>query len=880
MNECENNISSPRQKLAASGFLWILAGLSFLVYPLAVFPPALHIGPAVLFNLVHTVSIPGAVLLGLMAIPVLFFLPWRLPRPLMWAVAAFAVMLLVNVPGEVEQLNAFFLLFAYIAIPLAAAVLLAYGYLDIWRMSIWAGLLWGLQIVLGGIALYRGMEPVGTAGNINWMAGLLLMLSPWVVFGFFDIARRWVPHRKTAMVMAAAVWFAPTAVILHHCQSRAAWLAIGLLPAALIVVRMRRRLHKIVAMGLLVAAAVGCLVVAYVHFPGRLLQVVEKDVRLPLWTGTGVMVAKHPLLGVGPGEYQKAFTPLRRVSSYQNRLYAADMTVHPHNEALNVGAQLGIPAMLAFLAMLAMAFRSAGRDPLQVCARISAYFAVALSMFDMTLVQPPSSFLGFFFLGLCWPVSVPAHRQGANNEKWPALKTALSGIVVCSTLVILGADLFHDVHMRRGALAESLAYHHMDANRRVKGQAALEDAIGRYKMAVTPFSRIVPYYKISRLSLMLPDAIVQAEDYLHRVAAKDPNFSHVNLLLGQLHLKKGDWAAAEGYFSRECRFYPRSEQAWQNMYAFLVASGQYGRLDTVEALLDDIYRERARQNFGAGGLAAGMEALENSLPGDDPEALRTAGELLDRINHAFTDPLFFSIARGRSWPPAFVDKGFTVLDAASWRLRRALHAAMQEDLGPLPAAPPAVVSWFSGHIAIEPQGQPAFPLGVWNRRAGNALSVYLLFSMACELNRYPSIICTDGEGQPVRAYLFARQPADGTTGRGDPGGVDIFEVDLSASGCRPVALSDFRNRFQWRSGRTFAYFHTTDYFLRNQILGSVVQEETPWMPHRPPSGRLLELFALTGTVPPPPSFLARFCFDGHILRHLADIDALGLQQAR
>jgi tetratricopeptide (TPR) repeat protein len=881
MTSAQNRLLSIWQDAPAKCFLWALVWLCFFVYPLAVFPPVLKVGQTVLFNLTHTISVPGTVLLGLLAVPVLLFLDWRLGRLFLWALIIFVIMLLVNIPGEMEYLDEFVILIGYVTIPLASAVLLAHGYVSFKKMAVWASVLWGLQILLGSLSLYRQMEPVGTPGNINWMAGLLLLLSPWVIWYFYQFTHRKIPNRIAAMVLAVSAWLAPTLFILYHCHSRSAWLALCLFPPAMVMIRLRRLVHKALVLGLLALIGLGCMLSAYIYFPVRLLQVMETDVRVPLWTGTAVMIAKHPL-GVGAGTYQEAFAPLRRVSSYQNRLFAADMTVHPHNEILNVGAQLGIPAMLAFCVMLAAVFRHAVFDPLQMCARMSAFFAVMLSMFDMLLVQPPTSFMGFFFMGLCWPVSKPGPPVKDRVRSWVAPKILVSALVIIAMLIFGILDLSHDFHMRQGELAESKAYSHMDANAPDKGQAYLGAAISHFQEGAIPFSQRIPYYKIGRLSLMLPEKADQAQTYLDRVAAGDPNFSHLNLLYGQLYLKKGDLAAAEMYFSRECEFYPRSERAWQNMYTFATAAGLYTRLDPIDTLLGDIYRERARQNFGDQGLSSRQIDFGKHVFHENPtRALAVANALVDRINHNFTDPLLMELTRGQPWPATFFKDGFNVMDAAGWRLRYTLFSDLHKEFGSLPVDPVELVSWYTGTISIQGSDPSTFPLGVWNQRGGSVLPAYLLFSMVCELNQYASIICTDAMGQPSHAFVFVKQSQSGQPllensekSEMNHHGFKIFRVDLMSAICKPVSWVNFNADFEWKIGRTLVYYPVTDYFLRNQILGAITKEETPWLPRHPPSKRLLDLFAITRSAPPSPSLLRHFCYDGHIRQHLARIHAL------
>ncbi len=862
------SINNARQT-AARSFLGAMVFLCFFVYPLGIFPPTLKIGQTIFFNLNYNITIPGTIILSLLAVPILLFFNWRLNRLVLTAVMVFSVMLLWNMPRDLEYLDEFLMLTGYVTIPIAAAILLKTGHLTLNRIAGWASALWVVEILLGGIALYRQTNPVGTPGNINWMAGLLLMLSPWVIWFFIKTARFWIKNRSMALLLAILVWLVPTTFILYHCHSRTAWLAICLLPPGLAVVRLRRPMHKILLTGILILAGIGCLMAAYLFFPVHLLRVVEKDVRVPLWTGTGVMIVKHPL-GVGSGEYQKHFTPLRRVSSYHHRLYAADMTVHPHNEILNVGAQLGIPALLAFLIMISQIGRSAFKDPLHMCARISGYFIIISAMFDMLLVQPPTNFIGLFILGLCWPIQVGGSHTGLEKPKLLVPKALFSGLIMAGVLIYCAMDFFHDVHMRRGILAEHTAKAYMDLNRHDEARKSQGDAVTMYKKSVNPFSSIIPFYEIGRLSLSLPGNTDQAEAYLNRVAAMDPDFSHLNLLFGRLSLQQRNLAAAQRFFTRECHLYPRSEKAWQNMYTFSAGTSQYDRVVAIDALLGDIYRERARQNLGETGLNAKQEAFAKAMHDGNPtKALEVAEAFLTRINHRFTDPLFLEITKGQA--PSFFFNSFDAADSAMWNLRYTIFSFMEKELGPLPATPRALVSWYTRLIQIQDTLPLTLPAGAWNRRTGSPLSVYLLFAVICELNQTPSIICLDADRQPALAYLFVKNTAPDVPGSENPAAtekiparVTIFCADLQASTCKTVPAADFRQNFRWKPGHTLVYYPPADYFLRNQILGILVNDHAPYLPQHLPSIRLLEIFMMTGTPPPLFPMLKNYCFDKHI----------------
>lgn len=861
------NISvAPGRQIAARIFLWALLFLSFFAYPLGLFPSALRIGNSVFFNLAYSISIPAAAILGLLALPVLLFFRWRLDRLLLSASIVFVIMLLINAPGSLEYADSFLMLLGYVTIPVAAAILLQSGYLSLARFAAWASVLWFVEIILGCIALYRQTEPAGTPGNMNWMAGLLLMLSPWVIYHFIQTGQRLLRNKRAALLLALSTWLFPTSYILYHCHSRAAWLALLLLPAFLTVLRLRRPAYKMIFSAVLIIAALACMAAAYIWFPAPLLRVVEKDIRLPVWTGTGVMIAKHPL-GVGSGLYQKEFTPYRRVSSYQQRLYAADMTVHPHNEILNVGAQLGIPALLAFVLMLSQIGRSAGRDPLQCCARISGYFVVILSMFDMLLVQVPTSFLGFFILGLSWPLQENTADNPSEKSVLFIPKAVAALIISVTALIVCYVDVRQDFYLRRGMIKEETANRYFALDRPDESRALLQNAIRMYGNALSPFNTLIPSYMIGRLSMRLPQQTEQAEIYLKQVAAIDPSFSHLNLLFGQLSLQQHDLAAAEQFFTRECALYPRNEKAWQNIYSFATMMSQYDRSIAIDNHLRDIYCERARQNFGANGLDEKRRSFASALhAGNLSESISLATELLDRIHHHFTDPLFLEMSMEKKWPHAIFSGGFNGLDMTAWRLRAILLNRIEKEVGPLPLSAGELVGWFRRTVEIHKHGALTMPETVWKERAGSSISVYLLFAMLCELNQSPAIICLDQEGMPKHAYLLQKKTEQNSTK------ATIFRVNLLTSDCRAVSAADFKNTFRWIPGQTLVYYPMADFFLRNQILGTLVKEVLVSHPQRPPSVRLLELFTMTGSPPPPLSRITKYCFSGHIQQYRENIE--------
>jgi putative inorganic carbon (HCO3(-)) transporter len=125
----------------------------------------------------------------------------------------------------------------------------------------------------------------------------------------------------------------------------------------------------------------------------------EETGRLQIWTrGVGYML-RHPVFGVGPGNFQSAEGSLSRQAVRQQfgigvRWNAA------HNTLIQIGAETGVPGLLLFLAVIAAAFgalRSAAR------ASVAAREYWRLKNLTQALTAAMIGFLiGAFFLSLAY----------------------------------------------------------------------------------------------------------------------------------------------------------------------------------------------------------------------------------------------------------------------------------------------------------------------------------------------------------------------------------------------------------------------------------------------------------------------------------------------
>jgi len=194
----------------------------------------------------------------------------------------------------------------------------------------------------------NSVEPVATFSLTNSLAGFL---APWLIVSCGVIAGLLQAPRRHWLAIVGAVFIAiAVASCLTLTKSRTAYLAagagIGLLilfggwggwrldwkwPAAIAGVTMALALAGIFAGGL----------------DMEVLSGAPKSVqfRLEYWRSTAAMIADHPLLGCGPGNFQSAYVAYKLPQ-------ASEEIADPHNFLLEAWATTGALGLLALLAVL------------------------------------------------------------------------------------------------------------------------------------------------------------------------------------------------------------------------------------------------------------------------------------------------------------------------------------------------------------------------------------------------------------------------------------------------------------------------------------------------------------------------------------------------
>ncbi len=188
-------------------------------------------------------------------------------------------------------------------------------------------------------------QVLATSVNPNVMAGALVLLLPLALALLLYAWPRLRWFARALAILAGAAML----VVLVLTQSRGAWLGIIAALGVLVALRWRRGWLALplatVAAGL-VAWQIGFGRVADAMLASQALG--GADQRVEIWSRALYMLQDFPFTGVGMGSFRQAANLL-----YPFFLAGPDAEIpHAHNLFLQVGVDLGVPGLVAWLALL------------------------------------------------------------------------------------------------------------------------------------------------------------------------------------------------------------------------------------------------------------------------------------------------------------------------------------------------------------------------------------------------------------------------------------------------------------------------------------------------------------------------------------------------
>jgi O-antigen ligase len=307
----------------------------------------------------------------------------------------------------------------------------------------------GAWIARSGIA----GRAVGNLRQPNHLASLLL----WSAVAVVPLVELGALARTRARQAAAVALFALMVLGITLSGSRTGLVGIGLLALWGVL---DRRLSRF-ARGLLLAAPLLCAASwggaawwSSLHGAqaiGAAARLGEGDLsssRFGIWRNTWALIAQHPWLGVGFGEFNFAWSltpfPQRPIAFFD----------HTHNLPLQLAVELGLPLALLVLGLLAAALWQAWRRSLAVAdAGLRAAFVMVLLMALHSQLEYPLWYAQFLLpTALAWGLCLGAGRLAAGPRTaagpgalaWPRWPIAVGAALSIAAAAVL-ADYYRVV---------------------------------------------------------------------------------------------------------------------------------------------------------------------------------------------------------------------------------------------------------------------------------------------------------------------------------------------------------------------------------------------------------------------------------------------------
>ncbi len=416
-----------------------------------------------------------------------------------------------------------------------------------------------LQLALvSGMALPR---PVGTLGNANSLAALLVLLLP-LVAGRLFMARAALPRTLLGVYAAALL------LLLLLSFSRGGWVggAVALLVWAGLHFPLRRLWSKLSRARRRIALALVVLVgAAGVFVMVQTLELNGRGLDLRAWIYETALQAffERPLTGTGLFTFGVDLARL-------NSLPPLEPHSHAHNLILHVAAELGVVGLLALGVSAALVLRAFlrlfhTRDAVSVMGAAAFAGFIAHQMFDLPAMMPALALVALVAL-LLFVTPAPLPTTSHQRSRWqPAL-------VISLALLLTLSGIWSALNYRSfiSALSDGA------------GRGAYRAAAERVQALANgdPALAIYPQQAGMLLSLAADEgdapALREAIAQFRRYTALEPSYASGWANLAALYAAAGELTPAEDAMRKTVELAP---QSWVLVYRYAQYAEAAGSLE-------------------------------------------------------------------------------------------------------------------------------------------------------------------------------------------------------------------------------------------------------------------------------------------------------------
>lgn len=366
--------------------------------------------------------------------------------------------------------------------------------------------------------LLPGNNKIGICGNQNWLAATLIGSFP-----FFIISLKKLPQR--VFLGLAAVFVVLTLIVLVRTSARALIPAIGAFALFYVFQRRSWKVNSAILAGL------GVIIIAVFTLKAdKVIRGYNQDIRGPLAYSTFNLILSSPILGSGPGNFQRDI-PEYASEALKKRIYYSSIIEHPHNEFLYMAANVGLPVAVIWLVFLYGLFKK--RDDFEGLALQFAVLTVfVMGMADKPLQVSPAVIIFFIACGLLIPDKFWNEEKEERNQL-TVIAGALGLMIVTFGVFRTQVDIRSRYHFWQ---AESLRVNLNRSNEKLIVPDMLEHYV---KSSDIDPTFINAAYNAASVSLHFYNDLVRDEKLLQRMLGLEPDYSDFNLRIASFYMKQG-----------------------------------------------------------------------------------------------------------------------------------------------------------------------------------------------------------------------------------------------------------------------------------------------------------------------------------------------------
>lgn len=418
-----------------------------------------------------------------------------------------------------------------------------------------------------------GSRVIGTLGNENFLASHIAYTIP-VAVGFFVKMNEAVRGNKSdnqkqksrknvfkqsGLLICSVLIIVMLLIVQHYTNSRGSW--VGLLVAAIgfiVLIKVpqgKRFLATIVILLLLLIVLTLPWVQEFISF-----QFIG-GVRIPIWEGTLNMLFEKPFLGWGKGAYF-IYYPQFRVDEYWLTRSPTDLTVHAHNEFLQIWAESGLVGLLLFIALI-ISILKIGVDTINKMKNSSERYIIAgliagvIGLLTHNLVcnnlQMPSSAI-YLWLGLGLILGASKFDIKKTIKRlWIRLGIFLAIIAIMAIIIgsFVARPAISQYWFKKGLL--------------LRNDNKWTEAIAEYEKAISCYPWDVEMRYRSAFAYARADLTDKAIERYQSVCLLANGYGNVYRNIALLYLKKQEYKKAKKFLLQALRINPYDMMSLYNL---------------------------------------------------------------------------------------------------------------------------------------------------------------------------------------------------------------------------------------------------------------------------------------------------------------------------